>query len=119
MSFSKHFNKTGYTQHFINSLNDTLQNMNHNPNTLTKEKNQIEGPKISLKIPFHNRAIYDRLKLMKKHFPEIISNVNIYIITTCFRVENIASTYRKIKIKDMEKQDLVYKFRCCAGMEHT
>ena len=36
-------------------------------------------------------------------------------MTTCFRVENIVSKYRKIAIKDMEKQNLVYKFRCCCG----
>ena len=54
---------------------------------------------------------------MKKHIRRIIPNANIHIITTCFRTENIVSKYRKIQIEDIEKQDLVYKFRCSCGDE--
>ena len=71
--------------------------MIHNPNTSTKEKNQLEGPNISLKMPFHNQAIYDRLILMKKRIRKIIPNANIHIITSCFRVENVVCKYRKIE----------------------
>ena len=53
-------------------------------------------------------------KLPSNHVVIVIQpNANIHIITTCFRVENLVSKYRKLSLDNHQKHDLIYLFRCC------
>ena len=79
------------------------------------EKNKHEGLKEMLKIPCHHPCVFDKLILMKKQLYKILPEVNIHIITTYFRFENVVSEFRKVSIDSYQKHGLIYMFRCCCG----
>ena len=111
--FPRSTDKNSYPKQFIDSFNGTLKSMLDNDPKPKVENNARDGPKVNIKIPFHHQVIFDKLMLMKKLLQKIIPQANIHIITTCFRVENLVSKYRKIEIEQNQKHDLVYIFRCC------
>ena len=110
--FHKILIKNSYPKQFIQSFNQKLQKLKET-DYFQPPKTLREGIKVMLKIPFHNQSVFDKLILMKKQLYKILPNANIHIITTCFRVENLISKYRKISLDDHQKHDLIYLFRCC------
>ena len=73
-------------------------------NLRLKTKKISSAIKITIKMPYHHKSIFNHLMLTKKNVKSAVPSLTLHMITNCFRPETLISKYRKIDQRIQERR---------------